>query len=293
MQIRDAERILRDERASRGYSSCFVNPNAKCPVCKETVFYYQNGRGSRVFFDDLGPPWPKHGCTDNPRLAVSPTSERPQPRLRGVRLELAEAATFIGIYDGGRYHQSGYAIDWQMIEIVAVDRKGWELFITGRLIEMADEPIVHFAVTCADDIIVVGDVVSGSFLSVSAFHTDRLEPRSYRVTWYESDRFRTIVSTGDHVLRPLRTHPPKPELVRDALGVATTLIRRRDLRRPKPKAPAVLPREAKAAKIKAPKERASKPKAKSANQVKREDMLAKLVVEHRRDRLSRSPKDEK
>ena len=50
------------------YSSpeAYVNPNAKCPVCGKMVFYFQNRFGSRVFFDDLGWPWPKHPCTDNP-----------------------------------------------------------------------------------------------------------------------------------------------------------------------------------------------------------------------------------
>jgi hypothetical protein len=42
-------------------------PNAKCPVCSVSVFFYRNKFGSKVFFDDLGPPWPKHPCTDNPR----------------------------------------------------------------------------------------------------------------------------------------------------------------------------------------------------------------------------------
>ena len=40
-------------------------PNAKCPVCGMSVFFYQNSFSSQVFFDDLGPPWPKHPCTDN------------------------------------------------------------------------------------------------------------------------------------------------------------------------------------------------------------------------------------
>jgi hypothetical protein len=43
---------------------CFVKPNAKCPKCGHPVYYFQNEFGSRVFFDDLGPPWPKHPCTD-------------------------------------------------------------------------------------------------------------------------------------------------------------------------------------------------------------------------------------
>ena len=43
----------------------FTNPNAKCPVCGATVFFYQSPYGGRVYFDELGPPWPKHPCTDS------------------------------------------------------------------------------------------------------------------------------------------------------------------------------------------------------------------------------------
>lgn len=43
----------------------YVNPNASCPVCGAAVFFYQSAGGGRVFFDELGPPWPKHPCTDN------------------------------------------------------------------------------------------------------------------------------------------------------------------------------------------------------------------------------------
>ena len=37
-------------------------PNTRCPKCHQKVFYYQNESGSRVYFDELGPPWPKHPC---------------------------------------------------------------------------------------------------------------------------------------------------------------------------------------------------------------------------------------
>jgi len=43
----------------------YINPNAKCPVCDKPVFFYQSPDGGRVFFDDLGWPWPKHPCTNN------------------------------------------------------------------------------------------------------------------------------------------------------------------------------------------------------------------------------------
>jgi hypothetical protein len=42
----------------------YVNPHARCPECGLPVFFYQSENGGRVFFDELGPPWPKHPCTD-------------------------------------------------------------------------------------------------------------------------------------------------------------------------------------------------------------------------------------
>jgi hypothetical protein len=45
----------------------YVNPNARCPVCGASVYFYRSPYNGRVYFDDLGPPWPKHGCTDSGR----------------------------------------------------------------------------------------------------------------------------------------------------------------------------------------------------------------------------------
>ena len=47
------------------HSLSYTNPNASCPVCGASVFFYQSPYGARVFFDELGPPWRKHPCTDN------------------------------------------------------------------------------------------------------------------------------------------------------------------------------------------------------------------------------------
>lgn len=40
----------------------FTNPNANCKFCGQSIFFYQNSYGSRVFFDMLGKPWTKHKC---------------------------------------------------------------------------------------------------------------------------------------------------------------------------------------------------------------------------------------
>lgn len=44
---------------------CEHSPNSRCPSCREPTFYYKNEFGSSVFFDELGPPWPKHPCMDS------------------------------------------------------------------------------------------------------------------------------------------------------------------------------------------------------------------------------------
>ena len=36
----------------------------QCRYCGKEVRYYENEYGSRVFFDHLGPPWPKHRCRE-------------------------------------------------------------------------------------------------------------------------------------------------------------------------------------------------------------------------------------
>lgn len=78
------------QRATPTEGVGWVRPNARCPVCNARVFYFQNRGGSRVFFDRLGPPWPKHPCTDaaqltGGRLAAPPRSAAPR---RGLQQDL-------------------------------------------------------------------------------------------------------------------------------------------------------------------------------------------------------------
>lgn len=62
--VRSADGRLWSPERPKTYES-YVNPNALCPVCGADVYFYQSPYGGRVFFDDLGWPWPKHPCTDN------------------------------------------------------------------------------------------------------------------------------------------------------------------------------------------------------------------------------------
>lgn len=69
----------------------YTTPNARCPECQAQVFFYLSPYGGRVYFDDLGPPWPKHPCTDtsSTRTRARPgqalpaaTRRKPPPTIR-------------------------------------------------------------------------------------------------------------------------------------------------------------------------------------------------------------------
>jgi hypothetical protein len=111
---------LREARADRSSAARYVNPNAECPVCGANVFFFQNEHGSRVYFDDLGPPWPKHPCTDKTsrrrRAAAAPIFPRPRggQEIAGIRLWTTYAQTYPDEVFSTRY---GHA-PWVVTEVV-------------------------------------------------------------------------------------------------------------------------------------------------------------------------------
>jgi hypothetical protein len=60
--------VLSPLRARR-YGPTLVSEDStrptNCPVCGEAVFFIRHN-GESVWVDDLGSPWPKHGCFDEP-----------------------------------------------------------------------------------------------------------------------------------------------------------------------------------------------------------------------------------
>ena len=64
--VRSHSVISEDLILSQVGSAFFVNGSKieerRCQYCYKAVYFYQNEHGSRVFFDRLGEPWPKHIC---------------------------------------------------------------------------------------------------------------------------------------------------------------------------------------------------------------------------------------
>lgn len=56
-----------------------------CSACGDAVFFYQSKHGGRAIFDELGPPWPKHPCSDGARavqLTASVATDQSLPNRR-------------------------------------------------------------------------------------------------------------------------------------------------------------------------------------------------------------------
>jgi hypothetical protein len=69
-----------------GTSQSFTTPNARCPICGDSVFFYRSPSGGAVFFDELGPPWPKHPCMESsssPYIRVINSPAVPKPLSLG------------------------------------------------------------------------------------------------------------------------------------------------------------------------------------------------------------------
>lgn len=94
--------------------SCTI-PNATCPECGASVYFYESPYGGRVFFDELGPPWPKHPCTDNVPVRIA--FRRPK--------EVDRSASLVG---SPRWRREG----WQPLTQASVKRLGSSVILQAE-----------------------------------------------------------------------------------------------------------------------------------------------------------------
>lgn len=226
----DANRILREFRATEGFAKCFVNPNAQCPVCGGSVFYYQNEYGSRVYFDQLGPPWPKHPCIDVAKKQTCGTQvHRPAARRRGERIELVGAARQSGKYEGVRVAPAGYPIDWQIVEIMEVNRIASQTMVKVRLLQQVqDDQAVYFSADNVRQLYEVGDILSACFSHVSFFDIMSFAVRTLAVQWYHDESYNSkITVTHTPIHNAPNASPRSSDNLREVHG-HMTLIRREE-----------------------------------------------------------------
>ena len=148
------------------YSRCYVNPNASCPVCGQSVYFYANGFGSRVYFDELGPPWAKHPCTDNKRPTLSETSVHPVRRpVSEIKVILdAEKKLDERILPVGKKARKRA---WKLAVVIEVVFRDFSMEVLIEDISGQSHHQHRFSVYCHTQLIHEGDFVSRRGMSFS------------------------------------------------------------------------------------------------------------------------------
>jgi hypothetical protein len=180
-----AEKSLARAGADISWSACFIQPNASCPVCDAKVYYYQNQFGSRVFFDEIGWPWPKHPCTDNSGSNYRFSVKSLSVRTRGATLELLSAAQGIGFDPSAKFRLSFGESPWDLLSAEKTIRRGFDNYIQAKSISPSlNEPVFVAFVSAkiapnVDDLFGFnGEAVS--FLENETLRPKRLKARSIR-----------------------------------------------------------------------------------------------------------------
>jgi hypothetical protein len=179
-----ARRFLEQHGVLRSLSACFVDHNARCPECGAAVYYYENAAGSRVYFDELGPPWPKHPCTDrkpDSRPRSSAEIKPPRPRARGLMLELIEKASVVAEWPS--FALRGDADEaWSLIHVLDSERAGFLSTVKAEFLGADPRRWIRFTFNSPDPKLKTGDVCAMRDEQISVLDEATMKPRLYKIS---------------------------------------------------------------------------------------------------------------
>jgi hypothetical protein len=177
-------------------------------VCNAPVFFYANAAGSRVYFDDLGPPWPKHPCTDNgPQriTSVEAMNGAPTSRPIGQVKELLAAAERAGLNKPVKSGQKDRP-DWSLAFVHASRRLGKENQIEAEHLDVAMGGLFSFSCFSNREFLSPGDFVSIQANQVSCVDRESLMPVFFKFgETVELDKKHEPIETKNSVLPLVRT----------------------------------------------------------------------------------------
>ena len=193
-QFINNERILFENGVQHSRSACFIYPNAHCPVCNQAVFFYQNSFGSRVFFDEVGWPWPKHPCTDNGKKVKGRTATLSIRSLLSI-YELKKAAFENKIKIEDRFIQSYKCRPPEFIEIIEMYREGRDNLVVAKLLDSLDGSSIYFSFQSIHRVLQVGSWtgVHRSKEMITFIPKGGLEPLQYPLTIYSDTNFLQLI----------------------------------------------------------------------------------------------------
>ncbi len=171
----------------RSRSARFVSSNATCPVCGAHVWYYQNEYGSRVFFDDIGWPWPKHPCTDN-NGSYSIRAERPEERTAVEVERIDAAAENLGFDLDRQFVERHGRLPWKLTVVAKSFRSQAANLIVARSLEYDGDQQFYFSFEARRRLLKPGDFFSFKRDRISLLDVTTLAPREIRIRRYRSVR---------------------------------------------------------------------------------------------------------
>jgi hypothetical protein len=136
----------------------------------------------RVFrLDHIGPPWPKHPCTDNPprTIAFDPKqASAPVRRAKGITQELIAAANTVGHFRNKVFGRR-LPRDWTLLVIGEIERRGKENTVTAEFLDSSTGEAVRFNCVSAEPVFQTGDTINMKGREVSFLHRATLVPITF------------------------------------------------------------------------------------------------------------------
>ena len=178
----------------RSWAACFLSPNAKCPVCGDPVFYFQNEFGSRVFFDDIGGDWPKHACTDNRFWAEPFSGAPPRPIERRSKKAIAEIGK---VLDDLKYHKGFFSraqldATGDLYEVCRVRRKGFCNYVIAAKAHFVSDELAFIAFDSSKFIPVQGSFVNFDGQNCNFFDPTLSEPKKFKARLLSKEQYRAL-----------------------------------------------------------------------------------------------------
>jgi len=60
----------------------YLNPNANCPECGASVYFFRHENGGCAWFDGVGQPWPIHPCMEKAETRCFPNTVEPALKIK-------------------------------------------------------------------------------------------------------------------------------------------------------------------------------------------------------------------
>jgi len=191
------EKFLANSGANRSWTACFVNPNATCPVCGVQVYYYENRFGSRVFFDELGWPWPKHPCTNKPAAAARVqfnSAPQPVPRSQEGIGDILKAIAATRADPIGDFKSRFGHPPWDLLKVAGAFKSGHNIFVEATSVAPLGSQKIYVSFEFSEEPPSIGEYFSFDGYQISILLSDPPQQRIIRAKRISKLDFDLLIS---------------------------------------------------------------------------------------------------